>query len=81
MASVKGLPWYKHVTFGALGEGLIILLQDRKCVLHVVVHKLDIQVGLACLTFPDTPSSGIAQFPAYLGKRSSSDGPPRGNTF
>ena len=60
MAPVKGLLGHKHVTFGALGEGLIILFQDRKCVLHVVVHKLDLQVGLACLTFPDTPSSGIA---------------------
>ena len=41
MEAIKIPPGNKHITFGALGVGLVTLLPYRKCVLHVVVQKMD----------------------------------------
>ena len=37
---------HKHVTFRALGVGLVTILQDLKFILNVAVHKMDLEVGL-----------------------------------
>ena len=41
-------PGQRHVSFGSSGAGLVDLPQDCRCVLHVVAHKVDPEVGPAC---------------------------------
>ena len=45
VVAVKGLSGHKHVAFVALGVGLVTLLQDFKCAMHVVVYKMNPDVG------------------------------------
>ena len=45
MLYVEGLVWHKHVTLGAPGVWLVPLLQDHYCVLHLVVRKVNPEVG------------------------------------
>ena len=54
VASVEVPPGKKYVTFRASGVGSVTLLQDHKCVPHMTVHKMDLEVGLDRIP-PPTP--------------------------
>ena len=43
--AVEGLVVHKNVALGALGVGLVTLLHDQYCVLHMEVHKVNPEVG------------------------------------
>ena len=43
--AVKGLLGHKNVALGAPGIGLVALLQDQNCILHVAVCKVNPEVG------------------------------------
>ena len=57
MSAIKGLLEHKHVALGEPGVGLVTLLQDHNCILHVVVCKVNPEVG---------PTQRPTQSPLYL---------------
>ena len=42
---IEGLARHKHVALGTTGVRSVTLLQDHNCVLCIVVHKLNPEVG------------------------------------
>ena len=45
VVTIKVPPGYKYVSYGASGEGAVILLQDHRCISHLAVQKIDLEVG------------------------------------
>ena len=43
--AIEGLVQHKNATIGAPGVGLVTFFQDRDCVLHMLVQKVNPEVG------------------------------------
>ena len=52
VASIKNFPWYKHVSVGAVGVGVFLLLYHHDLIPHVVVYEAYPGVGSNRLSPP-----------------------------